>query len=99
MTAAVAVKREKTPEEMIGAAERMIRAIETRAAGEDPWMAADMLRLSGELEEATVRTVARLRARGYLWDDIGFSFGITGTTAVKRWAAKAATINNQEAAA
>jgi hypothetical protein len=94
------VKRVKDPEEMIGAARRLIRAIEKRAENEDPWMAADMLGLSRDLEEATVRVVASLRARGYTWHDIGLSFGISGTTAVKRWAARVAQINDaQEAVA
>ena len=88
-------KRIKTPEEVVGGMRRMIKAVEIRATTEDPWMAKEMLDMAKELEEATVRVVASLRARGYRWEDIAFQFEISATTAVKRWAKRVDEINGK----
>jgi hypothetical protein len=84
---------------MIDGLRRQIKAVEKRAVSEDPWMAADMLGLAGQLEEATVRVIAAHRRNGYRWDDIGFSLGITGLTALKRYKKQADEINAARAAA
>lgn len=93
MATAKGARREKSPEEVIGGIRRQIRGAEARAQDEDPWMIADMLGLAAELQEAAVRVVAHHRANGMTWDAIGFSLGITGTTACKRYAARVAEIN------
>jgi hypothetical protein len=116
VTADTAVKRprpEKTPEETVAGIRRQIPALERRAYGEDPWMAAEMWQLAEELKAATVRVVADMRypdprypdprtgAPGprYRWEDIGFAFGITGLTALKRWKAETDRINEARRAA
>jgi hypothetical protein len=108
VTADTAVKRprpEKTPEETVAGIRRQIPAIERRAYREDPWMAAEMWSLAEELRAATVRVVADMRYPGpdgeppYRWDDIGFSFGITGLTALKRWKKETDRINEARRAA
>lgn len=81
-------KRVKDVEEVIGGLARQVRAVEKRAGEEDPWAVAEMLRMRDELDAAVVRTVARLRDRGYTWKDIGFNMGIGPVTAHKRYAAK-----------
>jgi hypothetical protein len=62
------------------------RALEALAASEDPWVAAEMVKLAHELEAAADRTVARLRAAKYTWADIGYAFGTTRQGAFNRWA-------------
>lgn len=76
---------EKTPEEMVAGVSRQIDGLERRARNEDPWMVADMLALAAKLEAAAVRTVGDLRDRGYTWNDIGLSLGISALTAYKRY--------------
>jgi len=85
--------RVRPEDETVKAVGRLIPALERQGRTEDPWMAADMLRLAAELEDAAVRLIASYRARGDRWEDIGFALGITGTTAVKRYAKKVAEIN------
>lgn len=81
-------RRAKEVEDVISGIRRQIRALETRAAGEDPWVAAEMVQLRDELDSAAVRTVKQLRDVGYRWDDIGFAFGVSGITCHKRYARK-----------
>jgi len=90
--------RVRPEDETVKAIGRLIPALERQGRKEDPWMAADMLRLAAEMETAAVRVIADLRARDYKWDDIGFALGISGTTAVKRYARKVAEINAAPAA-
>jgi len=85
--------RVRPEDETVKAVGRLIPALERQGRNEDPWMAADMLALAAQMEAAAVRVIADLRARGYTWNDIGLSLGITGTTAVKRYAKKVAEIN------
>jgi hypothetical protein len=73
-------------EELVSGIRRQVRALETRAAEEDPWAMAEMMNLARELEDAALRTARRLRDAGYTWTDIGFALGVSGTTACKRYA-------------
>lgn len=67
---------------------RYIDGLERQAADEDPWTLADMEMLQAKLEDAKVRTVARLRKAGYTWEAIGFNLKISAITAHKRYADK-----------
>jgi hypothetical protein len=97
-------KREKTSEEMVEGVVRQIAGLERRAAGEDPWMVADMLGLAEELKAAAVRVIAAYRypdaagAPAYRWADIAFSLGITPETAIKRYKKEVDKINFSRAA-
>lgn len=91
-----APKRTKDTEEVVSGVARQIRSLEARAADEDPWTVAEMLRLRDDLDAAAVRTVGRLRDTGYTWNDIGLSLGITAMTAWKRYAAKIAPENGEQ---
>jgi hypothetical protein len=88
---AAKTREPKTTEEMVAGVKRQIKALETRAAIEDPWVAADMAELASELGEAVDRTVGRLRAAGFTWQDIGFQFGVSKQAAFNRWANKPST--------
>jgi hypothetical protein len=85
MTTTTSARERKTTEEMVAGIRRQIRALEVRGLDEDPWVARDMTDLADELNAAAGRTVARLRAAGYTWADIGQSFGLTYQAAWKRW--------------
>jgi hypothetical protein len=76
---------------MLSGVKRQIKALEARAENDDPWVAADMLSLVADLTGAVDRSVGRLRANGYTWQDIGFQFGISKQGAFNRWANNAAT--------
>jgi nicotinamide mononucleotide adenylyltransferase len=87
-------KRVKTPEETVDGVRRQIKSLEKRAETEDPWMMAEMFDMATELEAAAVRTMARLRAKGYTWKDIALSYSnetgakVSGQTLIKRYAAR-----------
>lgn len=85
---ATSSKPRKDVEETVAGIRRQVRALEPRAADEDPWVVAEMLDIAAELEAAAARTVARLRAAGYTWTDIGFALGISRSGAYNRFAAK-----------
>jgi hypothetical protein len=85
------IREPKTTEEMVAGIRRQIRALETRAENDDPWVAADMATLATEMNTAVDRVVGCLRANGYTWTDIGFQFGLTKQAAFNRWANKVAT--------
>jgi hypothetical protein len=86
------IREPKTTEEMVSGIRRQIKALEARAANDDPWVGADMATLATEMNDAVDRTVGRLRANGYTWSDIGFQFGgLSRQAAFNRWANKAAT--------
>lgn len=78
----------KTNEELIEGVRRQIKALEARAAVEDPWVMAEMLGLARELEEASVRTVAALRKAGYTWSGIGYDLGLSRQATFNRFARK-----------
>lgn len=75
----------KDTDEMVAGIRRQIKALEARAANEDPYVAADMASLADDLNAAVSRTVTRLRDVGYTWSDIGFDFKITATAARLRY--------------
>jgi hypothetical protein len=77
---------------MIDGVRRQIKALEQRAIGDDPWVAADMSTLASELNAAVDRTVGRLRAQGSTWQDIGFQFGTTKQGAFNKWNANPSTV-------
>jgi hypothetical protein len=83
--AEITTRRIKDTEELISGIRRQIRALEPRAAAEDPWAAAEMLRLATELQAAATRVIRQLRDTGYTWPDIGFAIGISDVTACKRY--------------
>lgn len=100
MSAAVKARREKTPEELVDGVRRQITALERRAVGEDPWMAAEMLTLADELKAAAVRVIAAYRKPdpetgkpAYRWADIGFSIGASEEACIKRYKKQADAIN------
>lgn len=89
MTATTAKpKRVKDTDEVVSGVRRQIRALENRAAGEDPWIVADMIELQAELERATLRTVKRMREAGVTWQTIGFSLNLNAIQCHKKFAHK-----------
>lgn len=78
----------KDIEETVAGLHRQIRAVEKRAAEEDPWVLAEMLKAADELQDASVRVVKALRDAGYTWDSIAQELGITRGGACNRFAAK-----------
>lgn len=80
------LKPGKDIEETVAGMWRQIKAIEAKAEQEDPWVAAEMIRMSEALETAGVRVIGKLRAAGYTWHDIGFELGLSATTTIKRYA-------------
>jgi hypothetical protein len=94
----------KTPEEVVSGLRRQVKSAEKRAVEEDPWMMTDMFDLAAEMEQAAVRVMAALRAKGYTWNDIAVSMNaasaerITGQTLIKRYAKRVAEINTWKTA-
>lgn len=88
----------KDVEETVSGLRRQARAVERRAVEEDPWVAAEMLAIAGELEQAAVRVIAKLREAGYPWSEIGRDLGIHGTTACKRYAKRVDALQAEWAA-
>ena len=91
---AVAQNRKRTPKtteqvtnEMIQSVRRHLRSLETRGAGEDPWVSAEMFTIAVEAETAAMHVVTQLRKAGYTWEAIGFAMTprVTGRTMRKRY--------------
>lgn len=106
----MATNRKRTPKtdeqvtaEMIGAVKRQMRSLEKRGGEEDPWLMADMFTLAEQMEQASVRVMASLRARGYTWNDIAVSMSadkpagqrVSGQTLIKRYAKRVAEVNSE----
>lgn len=85
----------KTVEEKFAGVHRQLRALEEAAVLEDPWAAAELLEIAREAEAAAFRVIAKLRAAGYTWPDIGFSLGVSGDTAHKRYDRHARTVSER----
>jgi len=81
-------KTRKDLEEVMSGLHRQVKAIKLRAMDEDPWAVAEMAQIAEEINAAVVEVVARLREVGYTWTDIGMAFGISATTACKRYERK-----------
>lgn len=73
-------------EKLVGGIRRQVRALERQATVEDPWVAAELLKLADELTDAGHGAVKRLRLRGVRWEAIGYSLGISADAANKRHA-------------
>jgi hypothetical protein len=94
---------EQVTQDMLKGIARQTRSLEARAAGEDPWVMAEMFELAAEMERAAVRVMAALRAKDYKWNDIALSMSadkpasqrVTGQTLIKRYAARVAEINEK----
>jgi hypothetical protein len=67
---------------------RIIRAYARRVATGDVEALADMVDLSGLLDQALTDAVAGLRAHGYSWTEIGDRLGISRQAAQQRWGAE-----------
>ena len=80
--------REYEAEDFVKVIGRHISSLEKLAADTDPWVVADMIRLQGELEAATLRTVKKMRDNGYTWHDIGLSLGLNAIQTHKKFAHK-----------
>lgn len=90
-------KRVKDTDEMVAGVHRQIKALTNRGADEDPWAAQELLNIAAAAEAAAVKLIARYREVGYSWTDIGFSLGMTGAAACKKYAPKVAAITTPAA--
>ncbi len=68
-------------------ARRIMRAHARRIATGDVEALADLVALSGELDQAIHTAVTGLRAFGYSWAEIATRIGITRQAAQQRWGA------------
>ena len=82
--------RERSTEDMIGFARRIIRALGARVADADEWELAELAALEVELQEALTKAVAGQMRYGRSWQHIGDAFGISRQAAFKRYAARIA---------
>lgn len=80
--------RERETDEVIQSIRRQVRSLEGKVAEEDPWALAEVVALRDELDAIATRTVNRLRAAGYTWNDIGLNLRISGKTAQMRYSRK-----------
>lgn len=95
----------KTIEQTVTGVKQQLASLERKASEEDPWVMAAMMEMAQQLEEASVRVMARYRMQGLTWNDIAVSINghmsetnpeyvpVSGQTLIKRYAArvKAAT--------
>jgi hypothetical protein len=86
-------KRDKPTEEWGKFMGRLFRAFARRAAAEDPWVVADMLRSQAELAGMIDTAVFSLIKRGYSYAEIAAELSRTGHVMTKqnvsqRWGAK-----------
>ncbi len=71
-------------------ARRIMRAMARRCADADVEDLADLITLSGEVDNAIVVAVTGLRAQGHSWADIARATGTSRQAAQQRWGVKAA---------
>jgi hypothetical protein len=67
-------------------ARRILRGYGRRVADADPEDLADMLKLSGEVDELIKTTITNGREQwGWTWQDIADAAGVTRSAAYQRW--------------
>jgi hypothetical protein len=79
------LQRNTDTERFVTGIDRQIDALAERVADEDPWVPAEMLRLSEKLERLAWEGIDAQRRRGVRWEDIAFELGVSASVATKRW--------------
>lgn len=80
--------RERSFEDVLGAAQRFLRALAVRVGEGDEFELGELVGLRGELEDAIAMAVHRQLAMGKSWASIGDALGVTRQAAFKRYASR-----------
>ena len=92
-------RRERSFEDVRGAAERMLGALARRAGDEgDEFELGELVGMREVLEEAIVRTIAMHLERGKSWTSIGDSLGMRRQSAYERYAGRVEQLRAKDAA-
>lgn len=79
-------RRERSFQDVLGAAERFLHALAIRAGGADEFELGELVGLRDQLEDAIVMTIAMQLEQGKSWTSIGDALGMTKQAAHKRYA-------------
>lgn len=78
-------RRERSFEDVRGAAERMLKALARRTGEADEFELGELVAMREVLEEAIVEAIDRQRAYGKSWQSIADSLGIKRQSAQERY--------------
>lgn len=79
-------RRERSFEDVYGAAERMLKALARRTGEADEFELGELVGMRDVLEQAIVEAIREQLHYGKSWQSIGDSLGITRQAAFKRYA-------------
>jgi hypothetical protein len=81
-------RRERSFEDVHGAAKRFLRALAVRVGEADEFELGELVALREELDEAIVDAIRRQLQMGKSWQSIGDGLGTTRQAAFKRYASR-----------
>lgn len=87
---------ERSFEDVLGAAERFLRALSTRAGGADEFELGELVGLRDTLEREIVRAIAAQLKQGKSWQSIGDALGMPRQNAFRKYAALVEALEDDE---